>query len=115
MSKDTTAPITKAVALFRRRGGILRTADAIKLGIHPRTLYAMRDGGLVEQLSRGVYRLSDLPPLGNPDLIPVALQVPKGVVCLLSALSFHEITTPDSVVMRNSSPSHRWHLRRVVI
>ena len=40
-----------------------------------------------------MYRLTELPPLSHPDLVTVALRVPKGVVCLISALSFHEITT----------------------
>ena len=82
-----------AVALFRGRGGALRTSEAIALGIHPRTLYAMRDAGALEQLSRGLFRLADLPPLGHPDLVPVAIRVPDGVLCLLSALSLHDLTT----------------------
>mgnify|MGYP001813812269 FL=1 len=62
-------------------------------GVHPRTLYAMRDAGLLERLGRGLYRLSDLPPLADPDLFIVANMIPKGVVCLISALHFHDITT----------------------
>ena len=67
--------------------------QAVRLGVHPRTLYAMRDNGTLEQLSRGLYRLSDLPPLGTPDLVAVAKLVPSGVICLVSALSLHELTT----------------------
>lgn len=74
-------------------GGTLRTHDALALGIHPRTLYALRDAGLLETLGRGLYRLADLPPLANPDLVTVARKVPRGVVCLISALVFHELTT----------------------
>jgi predicted transcriptional regulator of viral defense system len=83
----------KAVEIFRRSGGILRTAQAVREGIHPSTLYAMRDSGVLEMVSRGVYRLSDSPPLGNPDLVTVATRIPNGVICLISALSFHELTT----------------------
>lgn len=72
---------------------MLRVSEAIKIGVHPRTLYAMVDTGIVERLSRGLYRLTDLPPLGNPDLTSVALKIPNGVICLISALAFHEITT----------------------
>ncbi len=91
MTKRTT--LDEAVAVFRRHGGLLRTTEAIRRGIQPRTLYTMREKGVVERLSRGVYRLAGLPPLGNPDLVPVAVKVPQGVVCLISALAFHEITT----------------------
>jgi predicted transcriptional regulator of viral defense system len=83
----------EAAAVFREHGGILRTKEALALGVHPRTLYAMRDAGRLEKLGRGLYRLADLPPLGNPDLVAVALRVPEGVLCLVSALAFHEITT----------------------
>ena len=84
---------TKAACIFKDHGGILRTAQALKLGIHPETLYAMRDSGTLEMISRGVYRLSDSPPLSNPDLVTVATRIPGGVICLISALSYHEITT----------------------
>ena len=72
---------------------MLRMAEALRSGIHRRTLYALRDAGLTEQLSRGLYRLADAQPLGSPDLVAVAAKVPKGVICLLSALAFHELTT----------------------
>lgn len=74
-------------------GATLRTAQARALGIHPRTLYALRDAGDLEQIARGLYRLRELPLLGNPDLVTVALKVPRGVICLLSALAIHEMTT----------------------
>jgi predicted transcriptional regulator of viral defense system len=53
----------------------------------------MRDAGELEQLSRGVYRLAGLPPMSEPDLATVAKRIPGGVVCLISALAFHELTT----------------------
>jgi predicted transcriptional regulator of viral defense system len=56
-------------------------------------LYEMRDKGIIEQLDRGLYRLADLPALSNPDLVTVALKIPAGVVWLISALAYHEITT----------------------
>jgi predicted transcriptional regulator of viral defense system len=65
----------------------------LQLGIHPRTLYALRDAGALERLGRGLYRLADLPPLSNPDLVVVALRIPQAVICLVSALAFHELTT----------------------
>jgi predicted transcriptional regulator of viral defense system len=83
----------EAAAVFLEHGGILRTKEALGLGVHPRTLYAMRDAGRLERLGRGLYRLASLPPLGNPDLVAVALRVPEAVLCLISALAVHEITT----------------------
>jgi len=83
----------RAMTVFREHGGILRTAQALRAGIHPSTLYAMRDDGSLEIVSRGVYRLADSDPLGNPDLVTVATRIPLGVICLISALSFHDLTT----------------------
>ena len=86
-------PIAAATRLFRQAGGTLRTRDALSLGIHQRTLYALRDTGVIERLGRGLYRLADLPPLDNPDLVPIAHKIPNAVICLISALAFHELTT----------------------
>ncbi|MDF1501234.1 MAG: type IV toxin-antitoxin system AbiEi family antitoxin domain-containing protein [Anaerolineales bacterium] len=85
-------PIDKAVRVFREHGGVMRTSQALEAGIHPGTLYAMRDSQVLERLARGLYRLADLPPLENPDLTTVALKVPQGVICLISALDFHDLT-----------------------
>lgn len=49
--------------------------------------------GTLEAVSRGVYRIADEPPLGNPDLVIAAARIPSGVICLISALAFHELTT----------------------
>lgn len=83
----------RAKKIFKKHGGILRTSQALQAGIHPGTLYAMRDSGKLEVISRGVFRLSDIPPLGNPDLVTVASRVSQGVICLISALAFHKLTT----------------------
>jgi predicted transcriptional regulator of viral defense system len=83
----------RAKNLFLTQAGMLRTKEAIRAGIHPRTLYEMRDAGILERINRGLYRLADLPPLGNPDLVSVSLKVPHGVICLISALYYHDITT----------------------
>lgn len=82
-----------ASTIFRRHGGILRMSDAIRQGVSKRTLYAMRDNGALEQLSRGLYRLASLPGLEAPDLVTAASRIPNGVICLISALAFHDLTT----------------------
>jgi predicted transcriptional regulator of viral defense system len=82
-----------AEAVFKRHRGVLRTSKALALGIHPRTLYRLRNSGRLVQVSRGVYRLASLPEPDQPDLVVVASRVPQAVICLISALSFHGITT----------------------
>ncbi len=68
-------------------------SEAIERGITRYMLYSLHDKGVVERISRGVYRLVELPPVSNPDLFAIAIRYPNAVVCLVSALSFHEITT----------------------
>jgi len=90
---STNAGFAKARRVFPERGGMLRASQAIRLGIHPRTLYALRDSGEIEQVSRGLFRLADAVPLSSPDLVPVAIRVPRAVICLISALAHHGLTT----------------------
>lgn len=89
---STSSPIERARNVFRRAGGMLRAGQARAAGVHPRTLARMVDEGLLIRVSRGVYQLPDA-PLGDPDLAVVALKVPSGVVCLVSALAIHDLTT----------------------
>ena len=95
------------ITIFRKHGGQLRMSEAIANGITRYMLYSLRDKGIVEQVSRGVYRLVEMPPISNPDLVTVGLRFPNAVICLISALSYHNITTqiPHAVsvaVPRNS-------------
>ena len=103
-----------AVQVFEAHGGMLRMSAAIEAGIHRNTLYAMLQSGVIERLSRGLYRLTDVAPLGNPDLVTVAKRVPEGVVCLISALAFYELTVqiPHEVyiaIPRNAEPPRLDH------
>lgn len=83
----------KAMRLIRKHGSTFRTAEIIKAGVHPVTLYGLLHDGFIERLSRGVYRLVETDQISQPDLVIVARRVPQAVVCLISALAFHEITT----------------------
>jgi predicted transcriptional regulator of viral defense system len=83
----------REIQLFRRHDGRLRMSEALRLGLNRKTLYAMRDAGVLHLVTRGLYRLASLEPLAHPDLVTVAMRVPQGVLCLISALSFHELTT----------------------
>jgi predicted transcriptional regulator of viral defense system len=79
--------------IFRKHGGQLRMSEAVEQGITRYMLYSLRDKGVIEQVSRGIYRLVDLPPISNPDLVTVSLRFPNAVICLVSALAYHDITT----------------------
>ena len=93
ISKSSENLKEKACKIIAKHGEVIRTSQALKAGIHPRTLYQLRDEGVLEQISRGIYRLAEAEPITNPDLITVATRVPQAVICLISALAFHQLTT----------------------
>jgi predicted transcriptional regulator of viral defense system len=92
--------------LFTKHGGTLRTSQAIRLGIHPRTLYALRDHGEIERVGRGIYRLASASPLTNPDWTAIMSRLPRAVICLISALAHHGLTTQVPHTSDIALPSH---------
>lgn len=99
----------RALRAIEKHGGQLRMAEALREGIARRTLYRLAEEGKLDRISRGVYRLADLSEISYPDLVTVSLRAPKSVICLVSALSFHDLTTqvPHSVwiaIPRDSRP-----------
>lgn len=81
-----------ALQMFEKNK-VMRSAEIFARGVQPRTLYEMRDTGLLVQEGRGLYRLADEQIWSDPDLALVSLRIPKGAVCLISALYFHQLTT----------------------
>ncbi len=80
-----------AHALLKARG-IVRLAEFRAAGVTAATVSRMERAGEVIRLDRGLYQLSDAPLDANHTLAEVAKRLPKGVVCLVSALAFHGLT-----------------------
>jgi len=76
-----------------RELGIARVRDLTALGLHPEHLRRLVRKGHVERLDRGVYTLTDREFTEHHSLAQVAARSPSSVICLLSALQYHEITT----------------------
>lgn len=76
-----------------RPSGIVAARDAAARGIHGQVLSRMVADGVLERVARGRYRLAGTPRGEQHGLVLAALAVPNGVICLLSALSFHELGT----------------------
>jgi predicted transcriptional regulator of viral defense system len=91
-ASGTVQADARALRHLRGLGGAFRTSQARELGVLPRTLYRLRDAGRLEQLSRGVFRVASLPAPAQPDLLIVAARLPRAVLCLISALAFHDLT-----------------------
>ena len=84
--------IGEALDLIRKMG-VVRPRDLASHGVPPEYLRRLCARGLVSQLARGVYRAADAEATAHSSLVTVAKRVPDGVICLLSALRFHEFTT----------------------
>ena len=76
-----------------RRQAVLRTRDLARLGVPRTALEAPLADGRISRLSHGVYAVTGHDVSEHHRLAQAAVRVPQGVVCLLSALVFHELTT----------------------
>jgi predicted transcriptional regulator of viral defense system len=72
--------------------GIARLAELRDAGVSAATMSRMERTGEVVRLARGLYQLADAPLDANHSLAQAAKRLPKGVVCLVSALAFHGLT-----------------------
>ena len=79
-------PSLGAKTFFRQR-------DAAEVGVHSRTLRRLVDDGSIERVARGLYRVAEAEPTEHYTRAAVCARVPSAVVCLLTALSVHELGT----------------------
>lgn len=82
----------KVLELAQDSSGV-RPKDLAELGISRQHLYVLHKEGLLERVARGLYARSDIEPSEHQTIAEVAKRVPEGVLCLLSALQIHELTT----------------------
>ena len=91
---------------------MIRVRDIIEHGIHPEYLRRLCEKGLLIKMGRGIYIPADTEISQNVGLAQVAKRVPHGVVCLLSALQFHNLGTqsPFEVWIAVERKSARPHI-----
>jgi predicted transcriptional regulator of viral defense system len=75
--------------------GIGRSRDLERAGVSRTQIRRLRQRGVIERIGRGLYRLPGAPLTERNDLAEAARLVPGGIVCLLSALRFHGLTTQN--------------------
>lgn len=80
------------IGFFKKNGGLASFREIVDAGFSKTILKTGLDSSRIYKIDRGLYRLSEGISLPNPDLVAVSYRVPHGVVCLVSALSFHEAT-----------------------
>jgi predicted transcriptional regulator of viral defense system len=79
--------------LFIKRSKICRSRDTVKRGFTRTGIAELLRAGKIERFARGIYRVSGAPVLPNQSYVELAIRCPNAVICLLSALQFHNITT----------------------
>src|ERR1700730_11335839 len=93
-----------------KRQGIIRPRDLEAKGIPREYLLRLMRHGLLTRTGRGIYALKEAPITEHHSLAVVAKEIPNGVICLLSALRFHELTTQQpseiwiGIPIRSRSP-----------
>jgi predicted transcriptional regulator of viral defense system len=91
---------TNRLVRMANKAGVLRSRDLARHGIAREYLRLAEKRGLITRVSRGIYVAKEAPVTENHSLVEASKRVPHGVICLLSALRFHELTT--------QSPSEVW-------
>jgi predicted transcriptional regulator of viral defense system len=116
MPTPTNRQQDQAISLLRQRG-MMRLSEFSDAGIAAATISRMKAKGLIHQLGRGLYQLSDASLDANHSLAEAAKLVPKGIVCLVSALAFHELTDtmPSRIWMAIGAKDRRPRVTRPAI
>lgn len=87
-------PITQRERAFAylKAKGMARLSELIGEGVTATTVSRLEREAAIVRLARGLYQLPDAPVDAHHTLAEAAKLVPKGVICLTSALAFHELT-----------------------
>jgi predicted transcriptional regulator of viral defense system len=93
MSTRATGSQSGRVRKLARSAGVFRVKDAVAAGAHPEVVRRLWKAGELTRVGRGLYELEGYDITEHHSLVEAARRVPHGVVCLLSALRFHDLTT----------------------
>ncbi len=103
-----------------REQGMVRPQDLVAQGIPRLYLQRLYERGELARLGRGVYVLADTEYSQNTSLAEACKRVPHGVICLLSALRFHEVGTQNphqvwlAIPVRKDTPQITYPPLRIV-
>src|SRR5438046_10070774 len=78
-----------------QRNGLFRLSEAIAAGIHSEQVRRLTNAGQLSRVGRGLYALPAQQATEYHTLAEIAKRVPKGIVCLLTALRFHGLGTQN--------------------
>lgn len=93
MNTDRGGLMEKLIELFKVHHGYSRMKDLRNAGIHPRDITKAMDKNIIEKINPGLYKLTDHPWDEHLGFLDVANAKKSAVICLISALEYHGLTT----------------------
>lgn len=103
---EEMTPAQELEKLFHQNDGIVQRYQVVEAGLRPELLSQWVEAGKAERIQRGIYRLQDFEVIEHETLIELSLKIPRGVVCLHSALSFHNLGTVIPSKIQIAIPNH---------
>jgi predicted transcriptional regulator of viral defense system len=94
-SENTHATYATGILTLMRGQAVTRAREVVDAGIHPEVMRRLLRRGVIVRAGRGLYMIANREPSQYQSLIEVSKRSPGGVICLLSALRFHEIGTQN--------------------
>lgn len=73
--------------------GLISHRDLVRQGLHPQQIKRMYQKGILKKITRGLYSTTEATTGEYHDVAVVASRIPQGVICLISALQVHGLTT----------------------
>lgn len=86
-------PHNRLYTVFKRQNGYATTNDLLEAGITPYYIKKFIKEGYIERVRRGLYQHCDPNLLPEEQLVEVSRLIPHGVICLLSAAAYYELST----------------------
>jgi len=114
------SPTTARLPRLSRRAGVLRTRDLEAEGVNRVTLGRLVADGAIERVGRGLYVPKVAKVTEHHTLVEASVRVRAGIVCLLSALQFHKLSTQSphevwvAIGVKARKPAADWPPLRVV-
>jgi len=100
--------LSKFTEVFQDKNGYAKTTELKERGIHQRDLKKALDDGRVIKIKSGLYRYGEIPMISHQGFVDVSLSVPHGVICLISALAYYELTTFNPTFIFVALPRNTW-------
>ncbi len=94
--------------LFEQNKGVLERQQVIDAGLRPHLLSQWVEEGRAERLQKGIYRAIDSEDIEHETLVELSLKIPNAIVCIHSALNFHDLGTVIPSAVQLAIPNHSW-------